>query len=222
MTASSTGWSSRCTSPTSPGRATSARCDGGARRRARRHRRPRPAERRQHLRPPSLPRARRDRLVGPRARRAPGGAGPAPPGGSVHEHAVPVGSPAALDGAVRRIPDGAVVLLDGLVASPAPEVLVPHARRLRLVRLVHMALGDPREAAVLSAATAVVATSAWSRRRLLELYPLAPDRVHVAEPGVDPAGAVSGTAAGGRLLCVAAVIPGKGHDVLLAALATMT
>ena len=67
---SSTGSSSRCTSRTSPGRATSGRCDGGARRRARRHRRPGPAERRQRLRPAGLRRARGDRLVGARARRA--------------------------------------------------------------------------------------------------------------------------------------------------------
>ena len=66
----------------------------------------------------------------------------------------------AADAAVGDIPDGATVLLDGLVASPAPEVLVPEADRLRLVALVHMPLGDAREAAVLSAATSVVATSA--------------------------------------------------------------
>ena len=49
-------------------------------------------------------------------------------------------SPPSTD-VVERIPDGAVVLLDGLVASTAPEVLVPQARRLRLVVLVHMPLG---------------------------------------------------------------------------------
>ena len=66
----------------------------------------------------------------------------------VHEHAVPGSWPApdaasldALDGVIGRIPDDAVVLLDGLVASTASEVVVPHARRLRLVVLVHMALG---------------------------------------------------------------------------------
>ena len=46
--------------------------------------------------------------------------------------------------------------------------------------------------------------------------------MHVAEPGVDAAGLASGTETAGALLCVAAVIPGKGHDVLLDALATMT
>src|SRR5919201_741971 len=41
----------------------------------------------------------------------------------------------------RRIPDGAVVLLDGLVASAAPEALVPQARRLREIVIVLMTLG---------------------------------------------------------------------------------
>ena len=45
------------------------------------------------------------------------------------------------------------------------------------------------------------------------------DRVHVAEPGVDAADLAPGTPTPAALLCVAAVIPGKGHDVLLDALA---
>jgi glycosyltransferase involved in cell wall biosynthesis len=158
-------------------------------------------------------------------------------GWTVHEHHVPGGWPqpnaaafAALAGIVERIPDDAVVLLDGLVASTAPEVLVPEARRLRLVVLVHMPLGNRtadddvkrREREVLSAAAAVVTTSAWTRRRLLELYPLAAGRVHVAQPAVDPAELAAGTSSGAALLCVAAVIYDKGHDVLLDALATIT
>jgi glycosyltransferase involved in cell wall biosynthesis len=79
-----------------------------------------------------------------------------------------------------------------------------------------------RERAVLSVTAAVVTTSAWARRRLLELYPLPAGRVHVAEPAVDAADLASGTAAGGSLICVAAVTPDKGHDVLLDALATAT
>ena len=54
-----TGSSSRCTSPMSPRLATSARCDRRAHDRSRRHRRPGSAERRQHVRPPGLPRPRR-------------------------------------------------------------------------------------------------------------------------------------------------------------------
>jgi glycosyltransferase involved in cell wall biosynthesis len=150
-------------------------------------------------------------------------------GWSVHEHAVPgdwprpdAASRAALAGVVERIPDDAVVLLDGLVASTAPEVLVPQASRLRLAVLVHMPLGDRCERAVLSAAAAVVTTSAWARRRLLELYALPAGRVHVAQPAVDAAELATGTPGGEALLCVAAVTFDKGHDVLLDALATAT
>jgi len=123
---------------------------------------------------------------------------------------------------VRGLPDGALVLVDGLVASPASEVLVPEGRRLRLVVLLHMPLGRAREGAVLRAASSVVTTSAWARRRILELYSLPADRVHVAEPGVDPAELALGTETAGVLLSVAAVVPGKGHDVLLDALAPLT
>jgi glycosyltransferase involved in cell wall biosynthesis len=149
-------------------------------------------------------------------------------GWTVHVHEVPGSWPwpdaqsyAALAAALSRIPDGALVLVDGLVASPAPEVLVPESTRLRLVALVHMPLGDEREGAALSAAASVVTTSAWARRVLLELYSLPSDRVHVAEPGVDRGELAPGTATAGALLSVAAVIPGKGHDVLLDALAPL-
>jgi glycosyltransferase involved in cell wall biosynthesis len=161
-------------------------------------------------------------------------------GWSVREHPIPgcwprpdASSFAALAGVVERIPDGAVVLLDGLVASTAPEILVPQARRLRQVVLVHMPLGHRpaddrpgdvrmRERAVLSAAAAVLTTSVWSRDRLLELYRLPCDRVQVAEPAVEAADLAPGTGAGEALLCVAAVIFEKGHDVLLDALETMS
>jgi glycosyltransferase involved in cell wall biosynthesis len=46
--------------------------------------------------------------------------------------------------------------------------------------------------------------------------------VHIAEPGVEVADLATGTAAGGALLCVAAVTSDKGHDVLLDALASVT
>ena len=158
-------------------------------------------------------------------------------GWTVHEYAIADAFPqlgaaghAALANAIRTIPDGAVVLLDGLIASAAPEALAPEARRLQQVVLVHMPLGHrppdgeadavrAREREVLAAATVVVATSEWSSRRLRELYALPPDRVHVAAPGVDPAHLAPGTPAGDALLCVAAVTPDKGHDLLLDALA---
>jgi glycosyltransferase involved in cell wall biosynthesis len=121
---------------------------------------------------------------------------------------------------LARIPDGSTVLFDGLIASPAPEALVPEAHRLRQVVLVHMPFEDEREREVLEAAAAVITTSEWARRRLEELYGLS--EVHVAEPGVDAADLAPGSADGGALLCVAAVTRGKGHDVLLGGLATVT
>jgi glycosyltransferase involved in cell wall biosynthesis len=158
-------------------------------------------------------------------------------GWPVQVHAVPGSWPhpdaaeyEGLGRVVQQIPDGAVALVDGLVGSTAPDVLVPHSTRLRMVALVHMPLGQSpdsngartREGAVLSAATAVVTTSAWGRRTVLDLYSLPEDRVHVAEPGVDAAPLAAGTATAGTLLCVASVVPEKGHDVLLDALSTMT
>jgi glycosyltransferase involved in cell wall biosynthesis len=141
-------------------------------------------------------------------------------GWAVHEHHV--ADTRALARTVGRIPDGAVVLLDGLIASPAPEVLVPEAHRHRQVVLMHMPLDHADEREVLAAAAAVVTTSEWTRRRLAELYALPADRVHVAEPGVATARLAPGTASGGSLLCVAALTPDKGHDVLLDGLAMAT
>ena len=158
-------------------------------------------------------------------------------GWSVREHAVRGQWPTPDDASRERltrliaaIPDGAVVLLDGLIASTVPEALAPESGRLRLVVLVHMPLGQAsagdeephvaaRECAALSAAAAVVTTSAWTRDWLLARYTLRPSRIHVATPGVEAADPAPGTPSGGELLCVAAVTPGKGHDVLFAALA---
>jgi glycosyltransferase involved in cell wall biosynthesis len=141
----------------------------------------------------------------------------------VHEHAVAGAWPhpgdaslAKLGAVVAAVPDGSVLLVDGLVASAAPEVLVPAAQRLRVVVLLHMPLQDDAERAVLRAAAVVVATSHWTRRLLAA--DIGPDRVEVAEPGVDLDEPARGTPSGGELLCVAAVTPAKGYDVLLDAL----
>jgi glycosyltransferase involved in cell wall biosynthesis len=149
-------------------------------------------------------------------------------GWSVHEHAVPGRWPrldatarTAVAAALARMPDDGLVLVDGLVACVVPEVLQPEADRLRLVVLLHMPRDEPREAAALSAASAIVATSDWTRRWLLDHYALSDDRVYVVPPGVDVADFAPATPSGGRLLCVGAVTPVKGHDLLLGALATI-
>ena len=128
-------------------------------------------------------------------------------------------------GVLRALPDDTVVLVDGLVAVGSAQAVLAEADRLRIVVLLHMPFGERdvearfSECVVLMAATAVVTTSEWSRRWVVEHYALRPERVFVAAPGVDPADLADGSASGGELLCVAAVTPDKGHAVLLAALA---
>ncbi len=158
---------------------------------------------------------------------------------SVREIAVPGTWPqpgaaarSALDRALGGIPDGSVVVLDGLVACGVPEVVVPHAARLRSVVLVHLPLADetglpPTVAArldaaerdVLRAARAVVATSPSAAHRLASHHGL--PQVHVVPPGTDPAPPATGTDGASRLLCVASLTPRKGHDVLVRALASV-
>jgi len=132
---------------------------------------------------------------------------------------------------LATVPDDALVLLDGLVACAVPDVVVPESRRLRLVVLVHLPLGDEsgltpemaaqlgaRERQTLRAVTAVVATSGWAARRLVQLHGLPATNVHVAPPGVEAAPLAHGTDGASWLLCVAALTPRKGQDLLVEAL----
>jgi glycosyltransferase involved in cell wall biosynthesis len=159
-------------------------------------------------------------------------------GWRVHRIAVPGSWPRpepaardALAAELAAVPEGSVVLLDGLVGCGVPDIVEPHARRLRLVVLVHLPLADAvglppavaadlaeRERRTLRAARAVVVTSGWTARRLADLGVGGPD-VHVAPPGSDPAALGPGTDGSSALLCVAAVTPHKGHDLLVDALA---
>jgi glycosyltransferase involved in cell wall biosynthesis len=158
-------------------------------------------------------------------------------GWSVREHEV-AGDWPSPDGAarmrlthvMRSIPDGAVVLVDGLVGSAAPETLVSQANRLRLGVLVHMPLGHAfasspsvvsGEAQALAAADVVVVTSEWTRDWLLDAYRLDPGRLRLAVPGAEPAPLAPGSDAGNRLLAVGPVSRVKGHDGLVAALSKL-
>lgn len=128
---------------------------------------------------------------------------------------------------LAALPDRSAVLVDGLVAVPAADDVVAGAERLGVAVLLHLpfAESDPQLAAderrVLRAAGLVVAVSTWTRDWVVAHHGLDPGRVVVAEPGTDRGPLVTGTAGGRHLLCVGAVTPVKGHDLLVAALARL-
>ncbi|MBL7259132.1 glycosyltransferase family 4 protein [Paractinoplanes lichenicola] len=154
----------------------------------------------------------------------------------VHELAIPGDWPSpgtaartALHKALADIPDMSTVLIDGLVGCGVPEILEPHAARLRLILLIHLPLSDEtgldpaaadalraREKQAVHLATTVVATSQAAADRVKTMHDLV--RVEVAPPGVDPAPLTEPEPSGRRLLCVAAVTPRKGQDLLVGAL----
>jgi glycosyltransferase involved in cell wall biosynthesis len=145
---------------------------------------------------------------------------------------------AALDharGVFADIGAGALVLVDGLALGAMPQVVRQHAVRLALVALVHhplaaesgLAAGHARrlersERQALETVRHVVVTSRATKEALFA-YGVAPERVSVVEPGTDEAPLARGHRREGvSMLCVAAVTPRKGHDVLVDALAPLT
>src|SRR5262249_34668016 len=79
------------------------------------------------------------------------------------------------------------------------------------------------ERAALAAVRHVVVTGGVTARLLASDYGVPKERISIARPGTDPVqpsrGSDDGTLA---LLAVGALVPRKGYDVLLAALATLT
>ena len=144
-------------------------------------------------------------------------------------------SAASLDGVLARLDDGSRVLVDGLALGGLPGPAAAHRGRLRLLALVHHPVSDETglpagvrarlaasERRALAAAAGVIVTSDFTARRLRR-FGVRADRVRVARPGTDPAPPAVGPGPGAppRLLSVAAVVPRKGHDVLVRALARL-
>ncbi len=149
----------------------------------------------------------------------------------------PVPSPAALthaQGVLEGLSEQALVIIDGLALGAMPEVLRAHDARLALLALMHMPLAaevgiapalarrlQQSERQALQTVRHVIVTSRSSRQRLLE-DGLARDRISVVEPGTDAVPlAPRRPNAVVEMLCVATVNPGKGHDLLVDALAPL-
>ncbi len=149
----------------------------------------------------------------------------------------PLPTPAALEEAeavFARVPEGAVVMVDGLALGAMPEVAARHAGRVRLVALVHHPLAletgllpevakqlERSEKAALRLARHVVVTSE-ATAVALGPYDVERSRISVIVPGTDEGPLAPGSRDGVmRLLCVATLSPRKGHDLLIEALAPL-
>ncbi|MFY0990018.1 glycosyltransferase family 4 protein [Halomonas sp. C05BenzN] len=143
----------------------------------------------------------------------------------------------SLDAALAALPDAARVVIDGLAMGGLPDVVERHADRLAITALVHHPLADETglgearrrrlfdsEVRALAVARRVIVTSAWTARGLSR-FRVPEARIRVVEPGVERAALAASAldleaaARPQRLLCVATLIPRKGHDLLVEVLA---
>jgi glycosyltransferase involved in cell wall biosynthesis len=135
--------------------------------------------------------------------------------------------------AFAALPDGRLVLVDGLALGVLGELVEREGRRLRLLGLVHHPLGYEegldrgtaarlieRERAALRWPRRILCTSRTTARTLEAEFGVEAGRIVVIEPGTDPAPLARGsTGPEVRLLAVGAVIPRKRLDRLVRALA---
>ena len=125
------------------------------------------------------------------------------------------------------------LLIDGLAYGAFPPALAD-AVGPRSVVLLHHPLdreGDvspeaaaaraAREKRALQAARGVVVTSRETARDLVDRFQAPRARIALAEPGVEPAPRAPCVGDPPKILSVGAVIPRKGHDLLIAALACL-
>ncbi|WP_137177130.1 glycosyltransferase family 4 protein [Roseomonas sp. AR75] len=135
--------------------------------------------------------------------------------------------------ALDAIPMETRLVIDGLglpAFAPFAEDLVQR----RAVGLIHhptaLEHGNPgeirdalraAEQALFPRMARLVTTSTLTARRLEPEFGVDPARVGVVEPGTDPSARSEGGGEGCAILSVGALIPRKGHDVLIRALATL-
>jgi len=133
------------------------------------------------------------------------------------------------------VPAGRAIVIDGLAFGVLPEAALQLRSRHPLIALVHHPLAmesglsagqsnllRASECAALAATSHIVVTSAATARYLVADYGVPAEHISVAPPGTDPAPMAQGSQDGiVRLLSVGAVVPRKGFDVLIAALASL-
>ncbi|MDX1489980.1 MAG: glycosyltransferase family 4 protein [Pseudohongiellaceae bacterium] len=144
----------------------------------------------------------------------------------------------ALDSAntsFNKIPDGSVVLIDGLALGVLDDVIAKHKYRLQLFALCHhplameAGLSDQQvydlgksESRALSICEHVITTSQHTATVLMSDYGVPDRKLSVARPGTDPVEFALCSGQVPRILCVATLTKRKAHDVLLRALAKLS
>jgi glycosyltransferase involved in cell wall biosynthesis len=137
--------------------------------------------------------------------------------------------------ALAAIPADARIVVDGL-GLPAFLPLAQELAERRAVALIHhptaLEHGAPeatrtvlrsKERALFAACARLVCTSPLTARRVAEDFAIDPARIGVVEPGTDEAPRAAGSGGPGcAILSVGTLVPRKGHDVLLRALARLT
>jgi glycosyltransferase involved in cell wall biosynthesis len=139
---------------------------------------------------------------------------------------------------LSRVPAGRPIVIDGLALGVLPRIAQYLAASHPLIGLVHHPLAletglttDDAEAlreselAALAAVRHVIVTSPATGRLLVSDYDVPADNITVIQPGTDPVELRSVVGAGDAtvsLLAVGAVVPRKGYDVLINALARLT
>jgi glycosyltransferase involved in cell wall biosynthesis len=138
--------------------------------------------------------------------------------------------------ALMDIPAGRAIVIDGLALGVLPDAAAQASANHPLIALVHHPLAfesglSPAQAdamraserAALARAKRVIVTSPATARVLAAQYGVPKECIVVALPGNDPvkpAKANDGNLV--RLLAIGSIVPRKGFDVLIAALATLT
>ncbi|HEX2886429.1 glycosyltransferase family 4 protein [Vineibacter terrae] len=137
--------------------------------------------------------------------------------------------------ALAQLPASIPVIVDGLALGALPDVGRHLGAKRSLVALVHHPLAfetgitaaradalRTSERAALAAASCVIATSRTTAVVLTTEYGVPQARITVAPPGTDAAPLAACDHAGvPNLLSVGTLVPRKGHDLLIAALATL-
>jgi glycosyltransferase involved in cell wall biosynthesis len=135
---------------------------------------------------------------------------------------------------LSELPDETLVLVDGLAFGTMADEAEQERVRLRFVALVHHPLAaetglephvagalERSERLALATARLVVVTSRRTAAAL-DRYNVPPSRIAVVEPGTDRRSLAHGSRSGClHLLCVASVVPRKGYDTLIDALAAL-